>query len=307
MKDGIYEDMPMADYLAIGRPTVDEETGELVNPEEWFVSSGIVKEVYWHTEFHALDKLTSPDTEGGARQALGSLVHTAILEPHLMDDAYVILPKPDPLVHTTAEGEPSKSPRSTAAYKTEVEQLGLANPGKELVEYKQIVAATNVQLGVERCEDAKLLIDEPGKVELTVIATDPETGIRLKGRFDKWLDRGWDVNLKGCRSAQFHRFQKDVSNIHFVGVGFYKYLAEWAGLPWEKSIILALELDPPHVAKPWEMYPDVIDGGERVTRWALDRLAKAMKTKNWPAYGDRIEGMALTEFAYKRIDERTAE
>ena len=46
IEDGIYEDMPMDEYLAIGRATLDKETGELVLPEEYFVSSGIIKELY---------------------------------------------------------------------------------------------------------------------------------------------------------------------------------------------------------------------------------------------------------------------
>lgn len=305
MEDGLYEDMPMEDYLALGRPTVNEETGELVAPDELFVSSGIVKELFWKSEFHAYQKLIGEThKDSSARQKLGSLTHTAVLEPDLMDDAYFVLPEPDGNVFTKADGTPSKTPRNTVAYKETVRELIAANPGKEAAEYEQIVAANNVKLGINRCEDAKFLIDAPGQVELTILATDPITGLRLKARFDKWLEVGWDLNLKGCRSAKFYNFQRDVSNMHFIGAGFYKMVAEWAGLTVKRSIILALELDPPHVAKPWEMYPDVMDGGERVTRWGLDRIAKAIEANHWPAYGDQIEGMALTEFAYRAIDER---
>ena len=50
-----------------------------------------------------------------------------------------------------------------------------------------------------------------------------------------------------------------------------------------------------------------MDGGERVSRWALDKLAKAIEKDEWPAYGNRITGMALTEYAYSLIDERTTQ
>ena len=306
IRDGVYEDMPMVDYLAIGRPTLDEETGELVKPAEYFISSGIVKSLYWKSEFHALQQLTGEaHKDSSARQKLGSVTHTAVLEADKLDDAYVLLPEPDGKVFTKADGTPSDNPKNTKGYRDAVKKLIEDNPNKELVEHEHIVAAHLVVAGIDRCRDAKALIEAPGQIELTVIATDPITGLRVKCRFDKWLtDVGWDLNLKGCRSAKFWNFQKDVSQMHFIGAGFYKMVAEWAGLEWKRSVILALELDPPHVVKPWEMYPDVIDGGERVTRWGLDRLAKAIESETWPAYGDQIEGMALTEFAYRQIDER---
>lgn len=306
IEDGIYEDMSMADYLATGRPTLDKETGELVDPDEHFISSGIVKELYWKSEFHALQKLTGEaHKDSSARQKLGSVTHTAVLEPALMDDSYVLLPQPDPKVFTKGDGTVSTNVKATKAYKDHVAQLKAANPDKEPVEHEHIVAAHAVVAGIGRCADAQALIEAEGQVELTVIATDPVTGLRVKCRYDKWLTKvGWDLNLKGCRSAKFYNFQKDVSQMHFIGAGFYKMVAEWAGLEWKRSVILALELDPPHVVKPWECYPDVIDGGERVTRWGLDRLAQAIETETWPAYGSRIEGMSLTEFAYSHIDER---
>ena len=306
--DGVYEDMTMEEYLAVGRPTLDKETGELVAPEERFISSGIVKEMFWKSEFHALQKLTGEaHKDSSARQKLGSLTHTAVLEPEKMETAYKVLPRADGRVFTKDDGTPSKTPRNTVKYKEVVRNMreARANRGKEFMEWEQVQAAKLVVEGVERCRDAKALIEAPGQIELTVIATDPITGLRVKCRFDKWLTEvGWDLNLKGCRSAKFWNFQKDVSQMHFIGAGFYKMVAEWAGLEWKRSVILALELDPPHVVKPWEMYPDVIDGGERVTRWGLDRLAKAIESETWPAYGDQIEGMALTEFAYRQIDER---
>ena len=308
IEDGVYPAMSMADYLAIGRPTLNLETGELEQPEEYFISSGIVKRLYWESEFHALMDLTGEiHRDSSARQKLGSLTHTAVLEPDLLDDSYVVLPEPDPKKYTKADGTPSTNVKGTKDYKEAVLALKEANPDKEAVEYEDIIAAHRVVEGVSRCEDARFLIEKPGQIELTVIATDPETGLRLKARFDKWLEVGWDLNLKGCRSAKFSKFQKDVSNMHFIGAAFYKHVAELAGLEWKRSIILALELDPPHVVKPWEMYPDVIDGGERVTRWALDRISRCMVNNVWPAYGDQIEGMALTEYAYAQIEERTAQ
>lgn len=307
MEDGIYEDVPMADYLALGRPTLDEKTGTLLAPEEHFISSGIVKEVFWKSEYHALMKLTGEThKDSSARQKLGSLTHTAVLEPDKMERAYKVLPRADGRVFTKDDGTPSKTPRNTVKYKEIVRNMkdARANRGKEFVEYEQVQAAHAVVGGVRRCEDAQFLIDAPGQVELTIIATDPTTGLRLKARFDKWLEVGWDLNLKGCRSAKFHNFQRDVSNMHFIGAGFYKHVAELAGLTVKRSIILALELDPPHVCKPWECWPDVMDGGERVTHWGLAKLAKAIEADTWPAYGHQIGGMALTEFAYRAIDER---
>ena len=296
----------MADYLAIGRPIVDPETGEITEVEP-VVSSGVIKELYWHSEYHALQKLRGEGDDDSARKRLGSLTHTAVLEPHLLDTEFIVLPEPDPEKFRTANDEPSSKPRATQAYKEAVKALKEANPDKIAVEYDDLVATTLITQCIDRCEDARLLIEAPGKVELTVLARDPITGLRAKARFDKWLDCGWDLNIKGCRSAGFHRFQRDVSNMHFVGAGFYKMVAEWAGLEWTKAVILALELDAPHIAKPWEMGADVIDGGERITRWGLDRLALAMRNDSWPAYGDRIEAMSLTDHAYRRIDERTEE
>lgn len=306
LADGIYEDMPMSEYLALGKPVVDQATGEIVSTES-FISSSIVKEMYWRSEFHALRKLQGADEDDTARKRLGSLVHTAVLEPHLLDVDFYVLPEPDPEKYRTGDGSVSKNVRATSAYKEAVAACAAENLGKTAVEASDLHACALIREGIERCEDARLLCAAEGRIELTVLATDPVTGLRVKGRFDKLLTNRWDLNLKGCRSARFHQFQRDVSNIHFIGAGFYKLLADWAGIPLAKSVILALELDAPHVVKPWELYPDVLDGGERVTRWALDRIALAMKRESWPAYGDRIEGMALTEEAYRRIDERLEE
>ena len=98
-QDGWYPDTDMETYLA------------------WPVVSGSVLGVFaGRTPLHVYHALHYQDQDAQtAVFQLGSLTHTAVLEPDKLEAEYYVLPDPDPTVYTTKTGEPSKNPAATRA------------------------------------------------------------------------------------------------------------------------------------------------------------------------------------------------
>ena len=296
LTEGVYEDVPMADYL------------EKREGDELTISSSGIKKVDQQSPYHFLDWWESTAEDNGtARSRLGSLVHCVLMEPEKREAQFCIKPVPDPERHTNANGSPSKNMTNTKAYKDDVAAVVEASPDKELIEYPSLVAANKIRdtiMDGSEFEDAAALLSGDGLVELVAVARDPVTGLLCKIRLDKYVD-GIDVNVKGCRSVQGHAFQRDIFNMgHYISCAFYKMVMEWAGLAWTNSILLAVELDPPHAAKPWRLDEGAIDAGESTVRAVLDRIASCRDSGTWPAYGKRIESISLAEYQYKIVDER---
>jgi len=119
---------------------------------------------------------------------IGSLIHAGHLEPDRLSEQYVILPDEEFLAQVGNDPKtnlPYLAPRMTKTYKTLVSNFLSKNPGKLPIN-KADLEKLGGSLHSLAVHSSKFLWTS-GQPEVTMIWTDPETGIRCKGRTD-WFD-----------------------------------------------------------------------------------------------------------------------
>ena len=116
------------------------------------------------TPAHYQHYLHRPKTETSA-MALGTALHSALLEPDEFSRSFAVIPKID---------------RRTKQGKGEAKAFAEAHAGKVLIPATDLDMIERLRRAIERHERAQALLTLPGKPELSLYWTDPTTGIRLK-------------------------------------------------------------------------------------------------------------------------------
>lgn len=261
-KPGVYEGLPFDDYLAIDAVS-NTRLGQLArSPQHYYCNVGL--------------------DEQAKHLVLGSIVHAGQLEPLALAERYAVMPQYelDPQ-NETKSGLRSKS-KSTDWYKEQVEKFEAANRGKTIVPaawYRQMVETVG-QLHI--CEQAARLLSGPGRVELTLIWDDPDTGIRCKARMDR-IAPAWNAFIDLKTTADLEAFPRSLARY-----GYHRqmahYQAGWIVLtgevltPW----IVAVESASPHCVQAAPLDDDSLEVGKYQRRALLADLLKCRADDHWP-------------------------
>ncbi len=212
--------------------------------------------------------------------ALGSLVHTLVLEPHAFPERYVVTPKID---GRTKEGKAAKAaladdPRIAVDGETMAEASACATSIMGHIVYKQI-------------RDAQ--------VEHTVFWTDKETGIECKARFD--VLGPLLVDLKTTRDASPKGFQRAIATYGYhIQAAHYMAGAIANGMEPRGFLFACVETSPPYLPAGYLMGNPTLEQGERERREALTTYAQCLRDDRWPGYNDdRIEVIDLPNWAQR--------
>ena len=127
-----------------------------------------------------------------------------------------------------------------------------------------------------------------GSAEVTMLWTDPSTGIECKGRIDFATDAGAIIDLKTTKDASREAFEMDSWKLEYhTRASFYVdgHAAANGGhlLPY---IVVAVEKKPPHVVQAYVLPDLMLDMGRDTYRPWLTRLAQCRKESRWPGYAD---------------------
>lgn len=212
--------------------------------------------------------------------ALGSLVHTLVLEPETFPDRYVVTPKID---GRTKEGKAAKAaladdPRIAVDVETMGEASACATSIMGHIVYKQI-------------RDAQ--------VEHTVFWTDAETGVECKARFD--VLGPLLVDLKTTRDASPKGFQRAIATYGYhLQAAHYMAGAIANGMEPRGFLFACVETSAPYLPAGYLMGNPTLEQGERERREALLTYAQCLRDDRWPGYNDdRIEVIDLPNWAWK--------
>ena len=212
--------------------------------------------------------------------ALGSLVHTLVLEPHAFPERYVVVPKID---GRTKEGRAAKAaladdPRIAVDGETMAEASACATSIMGHIVYQQIRNA---------------------QVEHTVFWVDEETGIECKARFD--VVGPWLVDLKTTRDASPKGFQSAIATYGYhIQAAHYMAGAIANGMEPRGFLFACVETSPPYLPAGYLMGNPTLEQGERERREALLTYAQCLRDDRWPGYNDdRIEVIDLPNWAWK--------
>lgn len=179
---------------------------------------------------------------------LGTLVHTGQFEPETLMQRYFVLEVDLDRIRTK-DGSKSKSPKATAMYADLVQEQLELHAGKTALEPKDWDAMARMLTAIAANDRARGWFEAPGYCEACCVAEDPETGLLLKSRMDKWVPQAKLIaDLK--TSARIERFARDILNYSYHRQGaFYPHvLASLLGFDADEITfgLVAIESAEPH-------------------------------------------------------------
>lgn len=225
-----------------------------------------------------------------AAMAMGSATHSAILEPESFAKQYVTLPA-------------SKDRRST-----EYKAL-CASHGTDNVLVSADAHQINIMQTAVRANPVanKWLYQEQGRNELSVYAKDPETGVLVRCRFDRLLDRGFSPDLKTTTDASPSGFSNAIAKYGYAfQAAFYLDTYYWAtGDVLDGFGFIAVESKAPHNVMCYRLDDESIEVGRNQYRSALNTYANCLESGRWEGYDGSSEEqlIGLPFWALEQSDE----
>ncbi|MDX2369708.1 MAG: PD-(D/E)XK nuclease-like domain-containing protein [Colwellia sp.] len=261
MQSGIYENLANDEYHAT----------------DALSRSDIMK--FRKSAHHFNMRHTTPFKETDA-MALGSLVHTLVLEPHLVEQEYYFGEKYD---------------RRTKAGKLSHAQQLESAIGKTFVLPEQREEAEIMAAAINSDSIAASLFDGC-KMEESIFWTDSATGLKLKSRPDarKIVNdkESIIVDLKTTKDASPRKFAWSC-----IDFGYYwqaatlKLALESIGQEMKEFIIVCVENSAPYATAIYVMEHDAINQAVSDLRRWYKAIAECQKTDVWPGYGVQTLGM----------------
>jgi hypothetical protein len=240
-------------------------TNEEYHGDRTHISSSIIKEMM-RSPAHCKAYLTRPHKETDAMK-VGTAIHMAILEPHLLGSTYVYwdeYKRGKDYTDFVAKNKGKIILKTTDMDKV----LGMATAVREYRDYP-------IQRAIEI-----------GHAELSIYWTDPETGIKLKIRPDSFSEYG-TIDIKKTQDARPHQFIRSCKDYGYdVQAAMYMTGMELFLGKKTPFYFLAVEEEAPHGVWVHEVSQEMYDSGMRKFRKALNEYKECMDTGIWPAYRD---------------------
>ena len=196
---------------------------------------------------------------------VGTAIHAAILEPERFDKEYVIV---------------DCDKRNVKEYKEAVK----ANPfGAEMTLSKpESINVLGMREAVHSNVEVMQFLSAPGKAELSAFATDPETGIILRARYDWITDDGVVVDVK--KTQDLRKFGRSVSDYRYhVQEAVYRYVYKLiTGEDLKAFYFLAVEEESPHSNEMFLLDDEAQEIGEFYFRKNLREYAECINSDSWP-------------------------
>lgn len=229
-----------------------------------------------------------PPRAASRAMEIGSAMHSALLEPEMFARDYV---------------NSGATDRRSTEYKQALKSLGDADRVLTQGEHDQIAGAV---AALWAQDGPRLLLNSATFREMSVFATDPETGMMVRARPDiVCLFSAVMADLKSTQDARVPAFERAIMNYRYhVQAAYYMDVWEWAtGERIEEFDILAVESAPPHAAKIYRMDDTAIAEGRRSYREALNIYARCFERDDWPGYeNDAPELIGLPDWLVAQIE-----
>lgn len=216
--------------------------------------------------------------------AVGTALHTAILEPDKFEQEIAVAPDCD---------------KRTKAGKEEHASFLEASQGKTVITAKDHKNILGMAESVKRCEAAVNLLSSPGFAELSVFAEDPEYGFLWKARPDWLTPASAIIDLKKCQDASPEGFQRQIGNYQYhLQAALYLQVLTWAtGKKHEHFYFVAVEEKPPHGCAVYSLDFRSLDAARVRINSARSRFAECLETDEWPGYSGEIQVTGVPRWA----------
>jgi hypothetical protein len=214
--------------------------------------------------------------------AIGSAVHTHVLELDQWDARYV--------------SAPDGIDRRTKAGKAEWEAFTAAATGRTVLPKADADLVMRMAQSVFSHPAAAMLLALPGKAETTHMWTDAATGLQCKCRPDWLTDDGrLLVDLKTTEDASARGFAKSIAQwrYHVQASWYLDGIEQATGTRPEQFLFLCVEKKAPYAVAVYAADAEMIAAGAQTAARDLDVLATCKAAGAWPGYSDQIEPISL--------------
>lgn len=202
---------------------------------------------------------------------IGTVTHTAILEPHLLDS--IVAVRPDGLSFVSKEGKQWKAD----------------NADKIILDYQEMADIRNMADSVRRHPSFEVShIDN--KIEASVFAEDEETGLPLKARPDLWAEGiGVILDIKTTDDASEEAFLRTILKFAYhVQAAHY---IEMTGAT--DFVFIAVERNAPYAVAAYRLSPEWLELGFETRRRAIRIVHECSAMNSWPAYPTQTTTLGL--------------
>ncbi|MCV7158008.1 PD-(D/E)XK nuclease-like domain-containing protein [Mycolicibacterium brisbanense] len=127
-----------------------------------------------------------------------------------------------------------------------------------------------------------------GDAEVALYHTDPETGIRLRGRCD-WIESNGDIDdYKTAKTANPEELHRDFYKLkYFMQAAWYIDLAKAVGAADNPVFrFIVQEKEPPYAVSVVRYDEESLEEGRRRNRDAIRLFADCLASDRWPGYAD---------------------
>jgi exodeoxyribonuclease VIII len=222
---------------------------------------------------------------------LGTVIHTAILEPPLLGKIAVWGTKPEEKVRNGKVWDAFKAANSNLLILTKKEN-------------EQVVATVE---GAYENPNARKYLDAEGECELSMFWVDAATGLNMKGRLDKFIrtkETATVVDLKKTRSPSARRFGAQAFQLgYYIKAAIYVSGVQALTGIRPKFKWIAIESKGPHESAVYRATPDVLTLGMQEWETLARLLIECRKTDVWPQEQEVEEDLILPEYAFGMADE----
>lgn len=275
-KPGVYENVPMWEYHA------------------WDAASNSRLSKLLRSPAHLRAYLDEPPED---REALiiGRAAHMAVLEPSDFDSKYARLIEGHGATKAVKEARAALEAKHGVGYVLKPDEYDCATSIREAIR--------------SHAKAAKLLHGE-GRVELSVVWVDRDTGLLMKARFDKHAPTfagGAIVDLKSCRDASKDAFAKAIHDHGYARQGaLYLEGAEANGIKAEHFVNVCVEKERPFAVAIYRIDEASLARGATQLKRLKASYAECLATNTWPGFSPDVEDIGLPDWSARRIDEEAA-
>lgn len=203
---------------------------------------------------------------------VGRAAHTAVFEPHLFAEGYVVW-----------RGKVRRG-HKWDAFRVEHQRRTILTP-------PQYETALQIGGAVRSHPIARALLDDQGEAELAITWTHQRTGLACKARLD-WLCSAL-VDLKTTRDPSPAMFASQVARLGYhVQLAVYGAAVAALGMESRRPKLIAVQNVPPHDVVVYDVPDDVLVIGEQKAESALDLIASCRDAGAWPGIA-RYEELTL--------------
>lgn len=243
---------------------------------------------------HYLHHLTA-ENKATPAMVIGSALHCYVLEPDLFASTYVCVPYFGDLRTNLA-----KAKRDEWLVENS-EKIGLTEDqwAKVVGMRESLMAHPTVRV---------LLKDfEP---EVSMLWTDPDTGIRCKGRVDAlsaYAD-GLPIDIKSAKDASEDGFRRAVyARRYHVQDAFYTAGLRYNGSRAPNFIFPVVENEAPYAVGVYQLRSPSLIAGEAEYQRDLRLLARCRERDEWPGYTANIRDIDIPQYGLLQAENMTDE